>query len=199
MPVFLLGPVIATGARWVLGGLAAGAASEIVSRRSRAYFEEYGAKFLQAAAEDMGLEVSEGGAITDESITRVINQKLLANTGIQIESLLDRDRLIAGLERLAIEKLAAEFGIQTGGAKSIYAVRDQLQVWAVGQVSEQLRQQAGDVFAAATGAPVVQKIIDEAVKNEAWNTPTDFSAKGVDNRARQAKYRARHKKTWVQK
>lgn len=208
MPVVLLAlpAVIGTGARWVLAGLAAGLSAgagaelkDFAVRKGRAYFMEKGQEFLETAAADMGLELSESGRLTDETITRVINEKLLAGSGVQIDSLLDKDRLRAGLERQAVDRLCAEVGLPAGAASSLGGVRAALQQWAVGEVSQQLALQAGPIFDGATPAPGVQKIIAGAVKHEGWNVATDMTEKGIDNRLRQAKYRARHKKTWVKK
>lgn len=206
MAVFLLAlaPSITTAANWVLAGLAAnigyGAADELkdfVIRKSKAELQGYVEQFIASTAKDMGLELSEDGNLTDESLTGVAN-KLLAGTGVKIDSLLDRDRLKSGLEKQAIEALAQSIGMPVAGG-GISGVRVALQQWAVNEVTAQLVAGGGAVFDAAKPDSKIGALIVKAEKKVGWNVPTDMSDKGVDNRRRQAKYRARHKKQWVEK
>lgn len=198
MPVFLLGPVIATGARWILGGLAAGAGAELKDlavKRAKAYFADKGDEFLAAAAEKMGLELSADGGLTDASLTAAVN-KLLEGSGIKIDSLLDRDVLRRGLERAAVERVAAEVGVL--GVTTLAGVRGALQQWAAAEVVAQYQAESGQVFDNAKSSEFIARVI-ASPKTEGWNTPTDLSEKGAANRQRQAKYRRSHKKQWVEK
>lgn len=199
MPLFvLLGPVIATGARWILAGVAAGAGAElkdVIEKRAVAYFTEKGEEFLTAAAEKMGLELSADGHLTDESLTAAVN-KLLEGTGIVIDSILDREALRRGLERLAAERLAADVGAP--GVTSLAGVRVALQQWAAVEVVKQYDAESGAIFDGAKPSEFIARVI-ASPKVEGWNSPTDMSAKGVANRERQAKYRQSHKRTWIEK
>ncbi len=199
-PLLLLVPAIGVAARYLLGALAAGVSIEFVQRKARAYFDQYGEQFLASAVADMGLDLSEDGNLTDESITAAINSKLLAGSGVQIDSLLDRDKLRAGLEKLAVQRLAGEIGVPADAVQSVSGIKTALQAWAGEQVAQQLQTESGPVFDAATPSAFIARVIDQApVPSGNWNAPVDLSAKGVSNRLRQAKYRRSHKRTWVEK
>lgn len=200
MPLpLLLGPVIATGARYVLGAVAVSAGGEYVQRKARAYFDQYCDDFFAAAVGDMGLELSPDGNLTDESITAVINSKLLAGSGVQLDSLLDRDRLRAGLEKTAVQNLAGAVGLPPGTPATVGGIKSALQVWAGEQVAQQLANEAGPVFDGAPGSAFVGRVVAESVKVPGWNVATDMTDKGIKNRARQTKFRRTHKRTWIEK
>ncbi len=201
LPVIAAAAVVALTAlaRFVIGSLLVGAAGEYARRKVQPYIDEFEGDLLAVAVKQIGLELSPDGHLTDESITASINTKLLGGTGVQIDSLLDRDKLRAGLERLAIKKLAEAVGVPLDDSQTMAGVKTALQAWAAAQVVAQMQDEEGAVFDAAVPSKFIQKVITDAVKNEGWNTPTDLTAKGVANRARQEKYRHQHKRTWVEK
>jgi hypothetical protein len=198
MPIALI-PIIAGGATALAAWAAKDVTQEFIKRKVHAYFNEYADEFFAAAAGEMGVELSESGQLTDESLTAVINTKFLAGSGVQIDSLLDRDKLRAGLERVAITKLANEVGVPVGEAQTIGGVKAALQQWAGDQVKVQLDAESGAVFESAAPSQFIAKVITDAPKTPGWNVATDMTAKGVANRARQAKYRSQHTRTWVLK
>lgn len=199
LPLLLI-PIITTGARYLLGTVAGGIALEYLKRKASAYFDDYTEHFLATAAADMGLDLSDGGHITDDSLTAMVNAKLLAGTGVQVDSVLDRDKLRAGLEKLAIQRLAVQVGVAVGDAQTLGGIKAAFQSWAGEQVKAQLQSESGQLLDAAKPSAFVQRVIDQSPEPKAgWNDPQDMSKKGVSNRARQAKYRHAHKRTWVPK
>lgn len=196
MPLPLL---VVAALQTALGALAYEVSKEAAARYLRPKLIALKDEYLAMAVESMGLELSPDGHLTDEGITALINNKLLAGSGVQIDSLLDRDRLRKGLERLAIERLCVEVGLPAGTAQTIGGVRGALQAWAGDQVMSQLASEAGAVFDAAKPSAFVQKVVVQSVKKVGWNVATDMTDKGIKNRARQAKYRRSHKKQWVEK
>lgn len=157
--------------------------------------------WIAAACGDMGLELSEDGQLTEASLTATVN-KLLDGSGVKLDSLLDRDKLRAGLERDGVALVAQRLGLDvpTGARGGVSAIKDHLQSWALEQADAQLQAGAGELFDAATPE---QKIIDAAEicpkPKDGWNTATVMTPKGIANRARQAKYRATHTRVWVPK
>lgn len=198
MPLpLLIGAVITTGARYLLATVAGTIAYSYFEKKVRAYFDDYTNDFLAAAAADMGIDLSDGGNITDESLTATVNTKLLAGTGVQVDSVLDRDKLRAGLQKLAITRLAAQVGVPVGDAQTLAGVKAALQQWAGEQVAAQLESESGQLIDAAAPLHFVQRVIEQAPKPAAgWNDPKDMTPKGISNRARQAKYRRAHTRVW---
>jgi hypothetical protein len=198
MPVMLV-PIIASGATALAAWAAKDVTQEFIKRKVHAYFNDKADEFFAAAAEDMGVELSDSGQLTDESLTAVINSKFLSGSGVQIDSLLDRDRLRAGLEKLAISKLAEQVGVPVGESQTIGGVKLALQQWAGDQVKSQLESESGAVFDSAAPSQFIAKVIADAPKTPGWNDATDMTSKGISNRERQARYRSQHTRIWVLK
>lgn len=192
-------PALTTAARFLLGSVIGVLSVQYAERKARAYMADLSEQLIGVAAEKMGLDLSADGQLTDESVTAAVNNNLLAGTGLQIDSLLDRDKLRAGLEKLAVQKLAEQVGIPLDDTRSIAAVRSNLQAWAMAQVEGQLDAEAGAVFDAAPASNFIGRVIAEAPKNAGWNVATDMTPKGIANRQRQARYRQAHKRTWIKR
>lgn len=199
-------PLVIAG--WVAGAaaatrLAAAGASvavlaEEVYPRVKKMVVAAGPELLQGVVDGMGIELDAQGGLNDETITAAINRTLLSGTGIELESVFDRKKMLKGFEKIAIKKVAEELGL--GPVDNLGAVTVALREWLTNEVGAQLAAQAGAVVDAAIPAVNVAAMVALGKdKKEGWNTPRDFTPEGIDNRARQAKYRATHTRHWVQR
>lgn len=160
--------------------------------------------WIAGACGNIGLELSADGHLTEESLTKTIN-KLIEGTGVQLDSLLDRDKLRAGLERDGMAMLAERIGVSIPGgggvrAAGMAAVKEALQGWALDQAHLQLAAKSGALMDAAKPSPVITKAAEICPRPKSnWNDPVNFTKKGIANRARQKKWRESHTKYWVAK
>jgi hypothetical protein len=161
--------------------------------------------WIAGACGDIGLELSPDGHLTEESLTKTINN-LIKGTGVQLDSLLDRDKLRAGLERDGMAMLAERVGVSIPGggggaaAAGMAAVKQALQGWALDQAHAQLQAKSGSLMDAAKPSPTIIKAAEICPRPASnWNDPVNFTKKGIANRARQKKWRDSHTKHWVAK
>lgn len=192
MPFFLaaLVPVIE---------LAAGTAATAVAMDAvRAALEATAGKLapyaMAAAFERMGLVIDPEKGFNDASITEAINAGPLAGSGVVLESVLNRDALLRGLEALAVARAADSLGLV--GVSSLAGLRDGLRDLTRAELVAQVEAGAGSVVDGAPDSRELVRILD-AVQLTAGNAATDFTKKGISNRARQARYRAQHSRVWV--
>lgn len=205
LPLLLL-PAIPEAVAWLGGALvslraAMGAVAvyelyPIARERVAKKWNELGPSLLQFAMTKYGLEMDVSKGINDETLTAFFNNKLLTGTGLQLDSVLDRDKAKRGFERIAMEQVSQRIGL--GPVSSMKGVRSALQDWIVQEVGAQLAVEAGEVIDVATARAQLAAKIEKGKQDQSqWNKPTDFSNKGIKNRERQKRYRQAHKKHWV--
>lgn len=171
---------------------------DVVKERLGKKFRELGPDLLQGAVDDLGIGLTVDGGMNDETITAAINQTLLGGSGVQLASVFDRKKMVKGFESIAVQKIAGELGL--GEVDNLGAVKGALKTWLVNEVGAQMAAGAGEVIGAATPAAKTAAMVALGMdKKEGWNTPRDFTPEGIDNRARQQKYRSTHSRHWVQR
>jgi len=180
-----------------IGVLTAAGAGTVSMTLVRRKFNEIGPAAIQASLDRMGLQIDATHPINDETLTAAINGSFLQGTGLELESIFDREKMRNGFKKLAVKKAAQQLGFADVNTEA--GLHASVREWLTGEVMAQMAVDAGDVFDAAKESIRIQKAIKDAKKEVGWNTPTDFSKEGIANRARQAKYRRHHKKTWVEK
>jgi hypothetical protein len=185
---FIEGAMVAAGAAGI-GGL--------TYSEAKRYFNRVGPEALQEALDKMGIQIDATHPINDETLTAVINSQFLGGTGVQLESIFDKDKLKKGLAKIALTRAAEKFGF--AGVTTEIGFKDALKEMVTAEVMEQLKNEAGPVFAMAGKSKKIEDIIESCRKSDyqKWNDPSDFSDYGIANRARQKKYRDTHKRTWV--
>ena len=170
-------------------------AKDVMVGRIKKRLADIGPEAIDESLRRMGLEVDLSKGLNDETITAAINGTLLKDTGLQLESVFDKQKMLNGFERLAVQRAAAQLGFADVSTEAGF--RGAVQEWVSGELVAQLKAESGAVFDAAKESDQVKKIIEGGKGRPGWNTPSDLSPGGVANRLRQKKYRARHKKTWV--
>jgi len=179
----------------VVGGLVAAGGAKVALSEVKRAADKIGPEAIQAALEKMGLTVDGENPLTDEGMTALINSSFLDGSGIELESVFDREKMRNGFKKLALKRAAEKLGFADVNTEA--GLRVALQGWLSSEVIAQMEGEAGDIFDAAKASIQTAKVVEGAVKVEDWNTARDMSEAGIANRARQAKYRHSHKKTWV--
>lgn len=147
---------------------------------------------LFQALRAMGLELPIGGELTQVTITEAINRDLLGGQ-LDFKNLFDRNQVRSDMKRLAVEKAGQLYGYD-GGA-GVAGLRDKVIATVLADIREQAARGSGDYVAAAKYLESTGRLI-QSVGQAQSNAPSDLSTKGEKNRARQARYRASHKRTW---
>lgn len=193
-------PVIYAIGAGLIAGLSKDVLKELVMRKVRAKAEELEPAVMAYAAQKMGLELSESGNLTDESITAVVNRNFLEGSGFTLDSVLDREKMQDGLKRDAMKRLALQLGVDVeahGGG--MQGIKDALKAQVVAEAKTQLDARSGGMYSAAIASPKIAALIEKTEITKSWSTPTDNTPAGISNRLRQAKYRRTHRRVWVPK
>lgn len=166
------------------------------------------------AFEAMGLPNLTGGEkLSREDFTKAINAGPLAGTGLQLTNIFDKRAIQLDFQRLALGMTMQALGMPARSA-GLDDLRDGLREWVSGQVRAQLAdgaaddlvKDAKDLIEVVNIIAAVNKEFREARK-AGLPPPTGAPPKkplktdkvSVQNRERQARYRAGHKKRWVAK
>lgn len=150
----------------------------------------------------MGLDIDPESGINEEAITKAINAGPLAGTGIELTNIFNRESIKRDLKRLALVHAAQNFGI-TLTSTDTESVIEAVKAYAAEIVREEIAM-GGDLVDAAPDLVAIVKMIDAArkgYKNEAGEVvdkkPLLMSDAAINNRERQAKYRANHTRRWI--
>lgn len=197
----------------VLSGTFATVVASIPDSITKISKEEFARLFLgdvseaeSAAIKDafarMGLDIDPEDGLDAETITRAINTGPLAGTGVELTNIFNRDAVKRDLQRLALVHAAQNFGIELHSLET-EAVKEAIRGYVAEFVREEIAM-GGDLLDAAPDLVAIVKMIDAArkgYKNEAGETvdkkPLLMSDAAINNRARQAKYRANNKRRWI--
>ena len=159
---------------------------------------------IREVFQKMGLDIDPENGINERTLTDAINNGPLAGSGVELTNIFDREAIKRDLTRLALVQAA-----QSGGLKltstTTEAVTEAVKTYIAEIVREEIKN-GGDIVDAAPDLVAIVKMIDAARKdyrNEAGDVieskPLLMSEAAIDNRRRQAKYRANHKRRWVAK
>ncbi|MQQ99245.1 hypothetical protein [Glaciimonas soli] len=152
------------------------------------------------------LEVNDDGefVITEKSITQAINKEL----GTSFNNVFDRDALKNDLEKIGIGQLNHALGAPPD-KPIITGLNDQdvLRQRMHGYVAEQVKIAMEGGASTLIDASARQRIITAAMAFEAnydklkpqEKQPLIMTTAAIKNRERQARYRAKHKRMWVEK
>ena len=150
----------------------------------------------------MGLDIDPENGINEQTITAAINAGPLGGSGVELTNIFDREAIKRDLRRLALVHAAQQFGIELHSLET-EAVKDAIREYVAELVREEIAN-GGDLVDAAPDLVAIVKMIDAArkgYKNEAGETieekPLLMSEAAINNRERQARYRASHKRRWV--
>lgn len=206
-------PFLALGA--VLAGVYAAVATMIPDSITRISKEEMARLFLGNVSEaedavikdafaEMGLDIDPSDGINAQTLTAAINNGPLAGSGVELTNIFDRESIKRDLKRLALVHAAQSMGLKLTSLTT-ESVQEALKAHAAEIVREEIAM-GGDLLDAAPDLVAIVKMIDAArkgYKNEAGETvsekPLLMSDAAINNRERQAKYRANHRRVWVAK
>ena len=206
-------PFLALGA--VLAGVYAAVATMIPDSITRISKEEMARLFLGNVSEaedavikdafaEMGLDIDPSDGINAQTLTAAINNGPLAGSGVELTNIFDRESIKRDLKRLALVHAAQSMGLKLTSLTT-ESVQEALKAHAAEIVREEIAM-GGDLLDAAPDLVAIVKMIDAArkgYKNEAGETvsekPLLMSEAAINNRERQAKYRANHRRVWVAK
>ena len=159
---------------------------------------------IKDAFQKMGLDIDPENGINERTLTDAINNGPLAGTGVELTNIFDREAIKRDLTRLALVQAAQGAGLKLTSTKT-EAVTEAVKTYIAEIVREEIKY-GGDIVDAAPDLVAIVKMIDAARKdyrNEAGDVieskPLLMSEAAIDNRRRQAKYRANHKRRWVAK
>jgi hypothetical protein len=152
---------------------------------------------INAALESIGIEGGIEGGINEASVTKAINNSVLAGSGVELTNLFDADAIKADLLKFALKKAAEAMGddlrLTSFDADS---VRKVLRGYVRGRIVSELKQQGGVLIEGAPDNAAVLALIASYEKSILKNSELDGSDKAAKNRERQARYRASHKRQW---
>lgn len=200
-------PLIIAGAVAVSAGAGAAysAARPFLHRylvRNRPAIEAWA---LANALEAMGLPDLANENLSRDDFTAAINKNFLAGSNVELTNIFDAVAIKQDVQRAALKRAASELGIELRSA-TIEGMKDALGEWVRGQVRAQIDAGGGDLIDGAKDLSRVLVIIRSVQKGLDQNgNPTggdpglDMSKEGISNRARQAKYRASHKRHWEER
>lgn len=136
------------------------------------------------------------GEVNQFTLTEAINAGPLGGE-FAFTNLFDKEAVKADVKRIAVERASSAFGYDSEGG--VDAVREKLVSDILNQISDQIEAGGGEFLAAAKDLEATAKIVMKPKPKDDWNAPRNFSKEGIANREYQAKYRASHKKHWVEK
>jgi hypothetical protein len=154
--------------------------------------DDIGSIAMYIALQAMGLDFREGDDVNRATLSAKISSDVLGGD-IVFKDIFDREQVLADVRRMALAKASSLYGFDAG--LGVAGLRDKVVTDVLRDVLAEIGAGSGDFVDAAPDSARALAIVD-APKNDDWNTPTDFSVKGESNRARQAKYRASHKRVW---
>lgn len=158
-------------------------------------YEKHLARWAVGAVfERMGLEFDTEEGVTAETVTKAINAGPLAGSGVELSNLFDRRAVIEDLTRWGVGKACEAFGIGEGG--TVEELRAAVRLSLSDDIAAQLASESGELIEAAPDAARIVGIIAAVPPDSGWNTPRDFSPEGINNRERQARFRAVNRKHW---
>ena len=149
--------------------------------------------------------------LTRESFTQALNAGPLAGTGLQLTNIFDKRAIQLDFQRLALTNTMGALGVQTTRAGGIDSLREALRDWVSGEVRKQLEDGAADDLIKGAKESMEVIAILRAVSKEFKDAqaaglppptgappkkPLLTSKEAVQNRERQARFRASHKKHW---
>jgi hypothetical protein len=161
----------------------------------RRHADAIGSFAANAALNLLGLDIPLNADVNQESLTKAINKAVLdSDTGFT--NIFDKKAVQADVKRIALHRAAKEFGYD--GAAGISELKRQIIRDVLKDVESQIEEGEGDFIDAAPDSDLSGAGDDVDAAGE-WNVPRNFSDKAEKNRARQAAYRAAHKRIWVPK
>jgi hypothetical protein len=167
----------------------------VVPKLAEEVEKKVGKLAAQEVLDRMGIPLDLDGEVNQITITQAINAGVLGGD-IEFTNLFDRDAVRADVRRIAIAGAGEAFGYE--GGLGIQELKERLIASVIDDVRAQIAAGEGDYIDAAKGLVSAHEAISRPVNTTA-STPIDMSEKGVKNRAKQARYRAAHKRVWVQR
>ena len=163
---------------------------------------------LAQAFEQLGLpNLADEKNVTRESFTRALNAGPLATVGIRLTNVFDKAAVRRDFEQLALATAAREFGIRAK-TLTVPALKEALKDYVRERVVEQLGAGGGLLVDNAKELVELARIV-KAMKKPSPENPDGvypgpkrelkMDAGSISDRARQATYRAKHKRYWVPK
>ena len=154
--------------------------------------QEIGKLAAQSALDKLGIPLDLDGEVNHETITQAINAGVLKGE-VTFTNLFDKDAVKADVRRIALERAGAAFGYE--GGLSVDAVSLRLVAEIIQEVRADIAAGAGPYIDAAQDLQGVLSKLKP--RHDDWATPKNFTQKGINNRARQAAYRAAHSRKWL--
>ena len=176
----------------IVGGVAV-----VAERTYNAFSPEINSAIGKYAAEEalergLGIKLDLDGVVNKKTITEAINRDVLGGE-IQFSNLFDRDSVRADLKRIALDQAAGSLGFS--GTLGVQGIRDAVMQQVAQELAAELEAQAGPAIDAAQPLVKFAEVLARP-KDTTASTIRDTSPQGESNRARQAKYRAGHKRVW---
>jgi hypothetical protein len=171
---------------------AAQAQEAVISKENE---DAIGSFAMYAVLSSMGLSYTPGDDVNRATLSAKISADIVGGD-VQFSDLFDKEQVAADVRRMAVAKASEMYGYDAG--MGLAGLRDKVVSDVLASVREQVAAGEGEYLDAATDSETALRVIESPAK-EGWNEPTDFSDKGEKNRERQARYRANHKKVWVER
>lgn len=148
----------------------------------------------------MGLDIDpENGGLNAGAITDAINAGPLGGSGIELSNVFDKDALKRDLVKVALKQASDAFGLEINGL-SLDDIKLEIKTQVSREVMEQVRAGAGELAESAKDLVDLVRQIDayKKAKEKGEAGPNLLMTKeAINNRERQARYRAAHKRVWM--
>ncbi|WP_367846260.1 hypothetical protein [Rhodoferax sp. WC2427] len=180
----------------------------IIDRVVESYGKDVEKWALQKAFETMGLALDPENGFNKEAITAAINAGPLANTGVQLTDIFNRDAVKKDLHKVALLTAVQKTGLDIK-TLDVDGMKQALRDYVSARVIEQVGEGGGDLIDGALPLVKMVQKIREANKKAAESgapvppgyqpgrdKPYIWTKKAISNRERQARYRASHKRVW---
>lgn len=142
--------------------------------------------------ERLGITMDLDGEVNKKTLTAAINRDILGGE-LEFTDLFDRAAVKADLKRIALDQAATSLGFSAGGG--VEGIKQALVTQIIADIQAELAADAGPMIEAAQPIAKFAEVLARP-KDETASTAVDMSEAGVSNRARQAKYRANHRRVW---
>lgn len=179
-------------------------------RRQLSRHREKIEKWAMAHAwEAIGLEGMDPDNISAESFTKALNMHLLADSGIQLTNVFNKEAVRKDLERAVMQRAASQLGLQLE-RPTLDGLREAVHAWITDRVLSEINSGGMTIIKDAQELAQVKDAIDRirriatrqgreglALAAPIPKKPLLMHPDAVGNRKRQERYRQSHRRVWV--
>ncbi len=161
------------------------------------------------AWEAIGLEGMDADNISAEAFTQALNKHLLADSGIQLTNVFNKEAVRRDLERVVMQRAALQLGLKLE-RPTIEGLREAVHGWITDRVLQEINSGGMTIIKDAQELAQVAEAIDRirrvasrqgreglALAAPVPKKPLLMHKEAVLNRERQKRYRETHTRRWV--